>query len=106
MNPSHGYALVTGAASGIGRGIATEFAAKKRPLVLVDINQKTLEELAVELARVHGVVVQVLATDLSELGAAGGIASKVQAQSWEVDTLVNCAGIGSSGEFSSLDPAR
>ena len=40
------YALVTGAASGMGRIYAQRLAAKGYNLVIVDINAKGLEETA------------------------------------------------------------
>ena len=53
------YALVTGAASGMGRVYAEKLAAKGYNLVIVDINAKGLEETAAmvraEIASAEGI---------------------------------------------------
>ncbi len=39
-------ALITGGASGFGRGVGLEFAKKGADLILVDINEQLLQETA------------------------------------------------------------
>jgi short-subunit dehydrogenase len=43
------WALITGAASGIGRCVARECASRGMNLVIVDINEKGLMENAVQI---------------------------------------------------------
>ena len=42
-------AVITGAASGIGRATASIFAKKGHPLLLVDLDEKHLEQVVAEL---------------------------------------------------------
>ncbi len=80
-------AVVTGAARGIGRAIATRLAADGHRLVIVDL-APTLAETAVELER-SGVEIVPVQVDLT---GADGI-EQVVAAAGTVDLLVNNAGI-------------
>lgn len=92
-----GYALVTGAARGIGRAFATCLAAEGFGLLLVDREAEATTELAQRLAVEHGVDARPIVCDLAEPGLAD------QAREWandhEVGCLVNNAGISSIGGF-------
>ena len=98
------YALVTGAASGMGRIYALRLAQMGYNLVLVDINVAGLEETASEVnARVSALdvgqevkerfEVLVIAQDLSSADAADMIWEKTETAGCEVEVLVNNAGI-------------
>jgi len=65
-------ALVTGAASGIGRAIAQAIAASGAAVGLVDLTEQISEETANEISGCGGRVVSIEAdvTDLSQLRAA------------------------------------
>jgi len=91
-----GYALVTGAARGIGRAFAAELAADGFDLLLVDREDAETHALAGELRQAHGVEVRVLLQDL----AAPGLVERARewANAYEVGLLVNNAGL------SLLDP--
>ena len=65
-----GWALVTGASSGLGVEFARLLAARGRNLVLVARSVEALETLAAELTAAHRVAVRVAALDLSQPGAA------------------------------------
>ena len=99
------YALVTGAASGMGRIYAQRLAAKGYNLVIVDINAKGLEETA-EIVKysisadenipndLKGTFkVLVLVQDLSVMDAADQIWEKTEAEGCKVEVLVNNAGV-------------
>lgn len=99
--PSPGYALVTGASSGIGADIAREYARRGKPLVLTARRVERLEALAAELsARVPCVVI---AADLADPAAPAKLFAETQARGLFVDTLVNNAGFGVPGRYLSAD---
>jgi uncharacterized protein len=100
---SMAYTLITGASSGLGLEIARRAAANKQDLILVARRADRLQLLATELREQHGVTVQVMAADLSVANAASQLAQKLSAASLEVDTLINNAGVGSTGNFWQLD---
>lgn len=99
------YALVTGAASGMGRVYARKLAQKGYNLVLVDINGKGLLETEQIVKEVivsddsipAGVkvrfTVMVIEQDLSAPGAADSIYEKTELAGCKVEVLVNNAGI-------------
>ncbi len=96
-----GFALVTGASSGIGADIARVLAAEGYPLILVARRSERLEALRSELACVEVVVIQ---HDLSALHAAEDLVAKVGGRPIEI--LVNNAGVGMQGQFLDMDLAR
>jgi short-subunit dehydrogenase len=98
-------ALVTGASSGIGEVFARELAARGANLVLVARSHDKLEALALELQGRFTSSVEVLACDLSEPGAATGLAARLAARGLQIDVLVNSAGFGLFGPLHEADPA-
>ena len=99
------YALVTGAASGMGRIYALRLARMGYNLALVDINEKGLAETenivsaqiaasdtVSEEARNKFQILQVV-QDLSAMDAADVIFEKTQSAGCEVEVLVNNAGV-------------
>jgi short-subunit dehydrogenase len=71
-------------------------------LVLVSRDGDRLAQLAAELRNEGGRAVEVLAADLAEAADRAKVAERLAAG---VDVLVNNAGIGTSGEFWTADPA-
>lgn len=98
-----GYALVTGASSGIGLEVARELARRRYPLVLVARRVDRLEALRVELA--NRVDVVVIAADLATAAGAQALYDDVRARGLRVDILVNNAGAGMQGRFLQMDLA-
>jgi NAD(P)-dependent dehydrogenase (short-subunit alcohol dehydrogenase family) len=90
--------LVTGAASGLGRGIALAFAREGSDLVLVDIDQEGLLETAamVEDTGSRSLVKRV---DVSSREEMEKMAGEVLSDWGRVDILVNNAGVGVGGEL-------
>lgn len=84
-------ALVTGAAGGIGAGIAGAFADLGAHVVMQDIDGDALARLAGTL-RGRGGAVTTLTGDLSVRGTAGRIFDGALAAQGQVDILVNNAG--------------
>jgi 3-oxoacyl-[acyl-carrier protein] reductase len=86
-------ALVTGAAHGIGLGIATAFAEAGAAIVLADRDVATAGRRASELAERFNV--KTLAMELDVRSAASVAAMLEQATAWapRIDVLVNNAGV-------------
>ena len=88
------WALITGAASGMGRIYALRLASMGYNVVIVDINSKGLDETsamvgeASPMAKVLHVV-----QDLSTMDAADRIHEVTEAAGCEVEVLVNNAGV-------------
>ena len=99
------YALVTGAASGMGRIYSLKLAEKGYNVILVDINARGLEETeslikaAIEssekISAEHKAAFRTmpLVQDLSVMDAADQIFEKTEAAGCQVEVLVNNAGV-------------
>ena len=99
------WALITGAASGMGRVYAQRLAAKGYNLVLVDINAAGLEEtesiVRKDIEQLDGIPAQCrsslrvlrITQDLSQMNAADLIFEQTQTAGCEVEVLVNNAGV-------------
>src|ERR1022692_222691 len=96
-------ALITGASSGIGLELARIFAREGYNLVLVARNGDRLRQLASELEKAHGARSLILATDLTEPGAAAYVLDQTTRAGLQLDVLVNNAGFGQYGLFAEND---
>lgn len=85
-------ALVTGAASGIGRAIALRLAAQKVDLLLADINQVGLARTALD-ARAAGVEVHAAHCDIAQTADIESLIAEAVDRWAGVDILVNNAGV-------------
>jgi len=94
-----GYALITGASSGIGYHLALEFAADGIPVILVARSAEKLSALAHELERDYGIDAKAWPADLALPGAPQLVYDQVQSWQVQVDYLVNNAGFGLFGRF-------
>ena len=89
-------AMVTGAASGIGRAIALALAREGADLFLVDINVEKLAAVARE-ARDHGVEAITTTRDLAEPDEVAAAVASLRAAWGSLNILVNNAGIAYYG---------
>jgi hypothetical protein len=96
-------ALITGASSGIGLGLAHEFAKHKTDVVLVARNETKLKEIAQELTSTYGVKAIVMVKDLSKPESADELFREVKQAGLEIGYLVNNAGFADFGLFSDSD---
>ncbi|HET9823741.1 MAG TPA: SDR family oxidoreductase [Chitinophagaceae bacterium] len=101
-----GYALITGATSGIGYELCKLFAADGYNVVLVARSEERLQKVAKEVADKHNVVVFPLAKDLFKKDAAKEIYDELKQSNIRVTALVNDAGQGEYGFFTQTDLDR
>ncbi len=93
--------LITGAASGIGRLMAIEFAGEGSNLALIDINTKQLDDLKKELSST-GVEVYTYKCDISDEKKVTETVQKIEQEMGNVDVLVNNAGVVTGKTFDQL----
>jgi len=87
-------ALVTGSTSGIGLGIATEFAARGANVMLNGFGDAgEIEKTRSALQAQHGVAVRYDGADMSRADAIEAMISRAEAEFGAIDILVNNAGI-------------
>lgn len=84
--------LVTGAASGIGRGAALAFGRKGSKLILVDVDARRLAKTESSL-RDMGVECRAYCTDVSSASQVAELRRRVEADLDGIDVLVNVAGV-------------
>jgi 2-keto-3-deoxy-L-fuconate dehydrogenase len=92
-------AVITGAASGIGRAIAHRFAANGASVCLLDINRKHAETVAAEITNAGGTAL-VYECDVSDRVSIGSTFDTILQQG-RVHILVNNAGISHIGTVES-----
>ncbi len=93
-------AVVTGASSGIGTEVARELSRRGHGVTLVARREDRLKALAEELARSHGVRVEVIAADLTDAGSRADLPGEIETLGLVVDVLVNNAGFTTMGPVS------
>ena len=85
-------AVVTGAASGIGRAMAERFARERAKVVLADIDQRALAE-TVQAIRARGGEALGVPTDVTDLGSVQALAEAAFKAFGAVHVLCNNAGV-------------
>ncbi|HVW22802.1 MAG TPA: SDR family NAD(P)-dependent oxidoreductase [Opitutaceae bacterium] len=96
-------AVVTGAASGIGRGMAESFAAAGMRVVLSDVDAPALEAAAAAL-RSGGAEVHAVPADVSKPEEVEALAREAAGRFGAVHVLCNNAGVFAGGETSWTRP--
>ncbi len=87
------YAIVTGAASGMGRCYAIQLAEMGYGVLLVDINGDAAQKLSLMLTNRYDVPAPVLCMDLTQPHAAEHIVGQCKENNWHVEILINNAGM-------------
>jgi short-subunit dehydrogenase len=97
-------ALITGASSGLGEEFARQLAPVTGRMILVGRRHERLLALEEELrADFPGLEVGSLLCDLADAGAREELVQRVNDTGWSPSLLVNNAGLGDYGEFSSSE---
>jgi NAD(P)-dependent dehydrogenase (short-subunit alcohol dehydrogenase family) len=94
-------AVVTGAASGIGRALATHFAQDGMHVVLADVEEPALRVVADELAA-GGAQVLPVVTDVADASSVQALADAAFDRFGSVHVLCNNAGVGAGGLIAEL----
>jgi NAD(P)-dependent dehydrogenase (short-subunit alcohol dehydrogenase family) len=92
-------AVVTGGASGIGRGMARAFAAEGADVVVADIDEPAAEQTAAEL-RASGVRAASVALDVRDRASVDALADVALREMGGVDIVANNAGVFLRGPMS------
>ncbi|MGK8507145.1 SDR family NAD(P)-dependent oxidoreductase [Nocardia asiatica] len=102
---SEGTAVVTGAAAGIGRGLARHLGVLGMTVVIADIDEDRAAAVAAEIIE-HGGNAESFRVDVADAGAVEDMAATIFARHGSVELLINNAGIESAGLLWEIDPAR
>jgi uncharacterized protein len=94
-----GWALITGASSGIGRAMADQVAGRGMPCLILSNDDEPLQRARDELAAAHGVEIECVCVDLAEPDVAQQI--RAQLGDRELGLLVSNASFGRTGLFGS-----
>ena len=98
------FAIITGAASGIGAGTAEVFAEEGARLMLVDRDADGLEAVRATLAT-GGAEVASYCGDIADRGVIAGVVAATRAQYGRIDIVFNNAGIMPHGDLREFDEA-
>jgi short-subunit dehydrogenase len=97
---------VTGAASGIGRALAIELAARGSDLALADRDEAGLRSVAAEINRTTSRKVSVHRVDVGERDQVADFAKAAIAAHPGLNIVVNNAGVALLGQFQEIDQAQ
>jgi NAD(P)-dependent dehydrogenase (short-subunit alcohol dehydrogenase family)/pimeloyl-ACP methyl ester carboxylesterase len=96
---------VTGAGSGIGRETAFAFAREGAEVVVSDIDEPAVKDIAAQIAA-RGGVAYAYVLDVSDAEAVEAFAERVSSEHGVPDIVVNNAGIGQAGRFLDTPPEQ
>jgi short-subunit dehydrogenase len=99
-------AAITGAASGIGRALSLELAARGCDLALADRDEAGLRTVAAEIGRAHSRKVSVHRVDVGIPAEIDAFAQAASASHPGLNIVVNNAGVALLGQFSEIDQAQ
>src|SRR3954466_15280796 len=99
-------AAVTGAASGIGRALAIELAARGCDLALADRDEAGLQGVAAEIAKAHARKISVHRVDVAEPGQIEAFAQAAITAHPGLNIVINNAGVALLGQFTEIDQSQ
>lgn len=94
MSPTKKVVLITGASSGLGAGIAREFAARGYDLALCARRTERLQTLRDELRARHEVRVELLPLDVNDHAQVFAVFAEFRRRFGQIDRIVVNAGVG------------
>jgi len=97
--------MVTGASSGIGRGVAVELGRRGARLGLVARRTETLQEIAGEIESLGGQALA-LPGDVQDANAVRAAADRFREKFGVIDVLIANAGIGSTSDAAELSASE
>ncbi len=106
MTEIRGAAAITGAASGIGRALALELAARGCDLALADRDEAGLQVVAAEIAKTSPRKVTVHRVDVSEPAGIADFAQAATSVHPGLNIVINNAGVALLGAFTEIDQAQ
>jgi short-subunit dehydrogenase len=99
-------AAVTGAASGIGRALAIELAARGADLALADRDEAGVASVAAEIAKANPRKVSVHRVDVGDASQIAGFAKAAIAAHPGLNIVINNAGVALLGQFHEIEQAE
>ncbi len=99
-------AIVTGAAQGIGRAIATRLASEGCTVVIADLNLEAANATAAEIGAAYGGSTLALPVDVTDRAAVEAMLAETLARFGRVDVLINNAGIFGNARFEEMTDAQ
>jgi uncharacterized protein len=97
--PHDSYAMITGAAGGLGKAFAVECASRGWNLVLTDLRPAVLETLAASLRATYNISVLVHPCDLTDLASRNALFEWIKENRLHFWFLFNVAGLDYEGMF-------
>jgi short-subunit dehydrogenase len=97
---------ITGAASGIGRALATELAARGADLALADRDEAGLQAVAAEIAKANPRKVSLHRVDVANPEEIATFAREAIAAHPSLNIVINNAGVALLGQFHEIDQAQ
>src|SRR5712672_2551657 len=99
-------AAVTGAASGIGRALALELAARGCDLALADRDEAGLQAVAAEIAKTNPRKVSVHRVDVGDVSQIQQFAVAATSAHPALNIVINNAGVALLGQFGEIEQAQ
>ena len=94
-------ALVTGAATGIGRAVAETFAREGAAVAVADLDRDAAQEVANDIVKANGAA-SAHAVDVTDTAQVQALMAEIGAKFGRLDVLVNNAGVGERSDFKHL----
>lgn len=99
---NNNYAIITGAANGLGKAFAFELSKKKINTILVDLSNNGLHQLCEDLKNNYSIHSVYYEYDLTNKDNVVELAKKIN-QKYSVNILINNAGVGGTNRFDKVD---